>query len=192
MIDPGCQREALPKADRQEEGDLADRFRRGDVQAFEQIIERHGEAISQLASRLLGWQDGGDLVQDVFAAAWTNRKKFRADCSVKSWLYTLTLNRCKSLWRRQRLWGRFFARQTEQAAEAYTPRPAGPDFEPVRKAVQALPDQYRRPVVLKYLEELETEEIMSLLKISRSALNTRLSRGRQLMKEALKDWNQKP
>jgi RNA polymerase sigma-70 factor (ECF subfamily) len=55
-------------------------------------------------------------------------------------------------------------------------------FERVRRAVEGLAMRYREPVVLRYLEELDTDEISLVLGISRNALQVRLSRARKLLK----------
>lgn len=192
MTDISGQLAIITDAGRQEEDPLIDSFRRGDPQAFEQITRRHLDEIHRLASRLLGWrEDPQDLVQDVFTVAWMHRKKFRADCSVKSWLYTLTINRCRSVHRRHKLWNLFLQKQTRRPVIPEQQPGSCPDFGLVSKAVQTLPEKYRQVIVLKYLEELTAEEIRTILKISQSTLNTRLSRARQLLKEALKDWTDK-
>jgi RNA polymerase sigma factor (sigma-70 family) len=58
-------------------------------------------------------------------------------------------------------------------------------FQNVRLAVQALPFKYREPVVLKYLQELSTDEITRILGISKNALQVRLSRARERLRQDL-------
>lgn len=57
----------------------------------------------------------------------------------------------------------------------------------VRNAVAALPAKYREPIVLKYIEQLETDEIGQILGISRNALHVRLSRARSRLRQHLGD-----
>jgi len=58
-------------------------------------------------------------------------------------------------------------------------------FNHVRSAVAALPAKYRESVVLKYIEELGTDEIARILGISRNALHVRLSRARERLRQEL-------
>ena len=58
----------------------------------------------------------------------------------------------------------------------------------LRQAVQGLPARYREPVVLRYLYGMETPEMLEILNIGRNALNVRLSRGREMLRERLADW----
>jgi RNA polymerase sigma-70 factor (ECF subfamily) len=59
------------------------------------------------------------------------------------------------------------------------------DFKHVRRAVAALPAKYREPVVLRYLQELGTDEISRILGISKNTLNVRLSRARKRLEPDL-------
>lgn len=58
-------------------------------------------------------------------------------------------------------------------------------FHKVRLAVQALPAKYREPVVLRYLQELSTDEITRILGISKNTLQVRLSRARERLRQDL-------
>ena len=55
----------------------------------------------------------------------------------------------------------------------------------VREAVRKLPDKYRIPILLFYMEELSQAEIAALLRISESAVKTRVHRAKKLLKEKL-------
>ena len=58
-------------------------------------------------------------------------------------------------------------------------------FERIRRAVEALPAKYREPVVLRYLQQLPTDQISRILGISKNALQVRLNRARARLKENL-------
>ena len=59
------------------------------------------------------------------------------------------------------------------------------EYKHVRRAVAALPAKYREPVVLRYLQELGTDEISQILGISKNTLNVRLSRARKRLEPDL-------
>jgi len=76
---------------------LVEQFKQGDQSAFDKIVNEFSAEIAVLANRLLGWPgEVEDVVQDVFLAAFTGLKKFRGDCSLKSWLFTITINKCRT------------------------------------------------------------------------------------------------
>ena len=88
------------------------------------------------------------------------------------------------------LYLKFFSRAVVKAsvAPAHDEGKAQMDdetFHKVRLAVQALPLKYREPVVLRYLQELSTDEIARILGISKNALNVRLNRARERLKQDL-------
>ncbi len=177
-------------ADRLEEQALVERFRRGDDSAFDRIVERHAAEIAALANRLLAWpQDVDDVVQDVLISAFTGLKRFRGQCRLRTWLFTITVNKCRSYRYRRRLrlpQALMPAESTPRSDEhAEDPAAAAETFDQVRRAVRTLPPKYREVVVLRYLEGLESAEICRLLKISANAMQVRLSRAKRQLQNSL-------
>jgi len=170
---------------------LIGKFRRGDESAFERIVERYSAEVAALANRLLGWPgEVEDVTQEIFLAAFLGLKKFRCDCSLKSWLFTITINKCRSCRHKRLLRQRRFAQAVDKSS-----LPSGfaaknnpmdtEEYNRVRRAVAALPAKYREPVVLKYLQELGTDEISRILGISKNTLHVRLSRARKRLERDL-------
>ena len=170
---------------------LVKRFKAGDASAFDKIVEQYSTDVAILANRLLGWRgDVQDIVQDVFLAAFVAMKKFRSDSSLKTWLFTITMNKCRTHRYRHMLRLRFFSKAGFRISARTVP---GADkttmdnekFSRIRGAVMALPAKYREPVVLRYLQELSTSQICQVLGISENNLHTRLSRAREQLKQSL-------
>ena len=169
---------------------LVRKFIQGDDSAFERIVEENRTDVAALANRLLGWPgDVEDVVQNIFLAAFVGRKKFRARSSLRTWLFTITINECRNYRYRQMLRLRLFSRARQSVPNASAPADGTvtkrETFERVRRAVEALPARYREPVVLKYLQQLASDEIARILGISEAALHVRLSRARKKLKETL-------
>ena len=161
---------------------LVERFSRGDESAFERIVERYSAEVAALANRLLGWPgDVEDVTQDIFLAAFLGLRKFRRDCKLKTWLFTITINKCRSFRHRRLLRLRWLPRSPTNRDSPMNAE----DFERVRRAVAALPAKYREPVVLTYLQGLAADQISRMLGISRNALHVRLSRARERLKNDL-------
>ncbi|HUT31813.1 MAG TPA: RNA polymerase sigma factor [Sedimentisphaerales bacterium] len=169
---------------------LVEKFIQGDDSAFERIVQENRTEVAALANRLLGWPgDVEDVVQNIFLAAFVGLKKFRGQCSLKTWLFTITINECRNYRYRQMLRFRFFSRAGEKVSHLSAPADdmatKRETFERVRRAVKALPAKYREPVVLKYLQQLGSDEIARILGISEGTLQVRLSRARKKLKETL-------
>ncbi len=168
---------------------LVEQFRRGDESAFERIVKQYSADVATLANRLLGWPgDVEDVTQDIFLAAFLGLNKFRCECSLKSWLFTITINKCRT--NRYKRWLRL--RRSLQEIDKVTISSIGTEkcmdadeFVQVRRAVAALPAKYCEPVVLRYLQELGTDEISRILDISKNTLNVRLSRARKRLRDDL-------
>ncbi len=174
-----------------EDVSLVEQFCRGDESAFVSIVELYSEDIAELANRLLGWPgDVDDIMQDIFLAVFLGLKKFRGDCSLKTWLFSITINKCRSYRYKRLLRIRRFSQVpvkiSVSSAHAACKQPMDIEIhERLRYAVAALPAKYREPIVLKYLQELPTEQILRILGISQNAFQVRLSRARERLRKNL-------
>lgn len=141
------------------------------------LFQRYRNDVYRLAvSFTRSPQEAEDVCQSVFvklleAKAITPGKE-------KAWLMQVTVNQCRSLLR-SAWW------QTTQALDETVPAPT-PHWD-TRSAVMLLPPKYRVVVYLHYYEGYSTREIASLLKITQSAVTTRLSRARELLRQALQE-----
>lgn len=121
--------------------------------------------------------DAEDVCQTVFLKLL--EQKSIAPGREKAWLMQVTANECRSLLR-----SHWWKKTVPLEESVYLSSPGTND---VLAAVLALRPKYRVVIYLHYYECLSTGEIAKLLKISQSTVTTRLSRGRQLLKDALKE-----
>ena len=129
--------------------------------------------------------DAEDAVQDTFLQYHLNKQEYDSEQHIRAWLLRVAINRAKnithSFWRRNR-----------QSLEDYMETAVfeTPDLSDVFRAVMELPEKYRIVIHLFYYEDYSVNEIAEVLKLSVSNVKVRLSRGRKLLKEALKeDWD---
>jgi RNA polymerase sigma factor (sigma-70 family) len=172
-------------AERTEDEVLIEESSQGNEALFEGFVEQYSGEVGLLANRLLGWPgEVEDITQDVFLAAFLGFKKFRHDCDVKTWLFTITINKCRSFRYKQFLHRRKIVKRHDPdlspAADKKTTD--NETFDKVRNAVKTLPAKYREAVILRYLQELEMEEISRILGISMDTLHVRLNRARERLK----------
>jgi len=159
--------------------------------AFETLISQTSADISRLANRLLGWPgDVDDIVQEVFLAAYTGFEKFRGESDTKTWLFSITINKCRTVKYKKILRLKFLERFSEKYRDRVesgaSERPIKDEISnAVRKAVSKLPVKYREAIVLKYLQELKTGEIIKILNITENTLNVRLSRAKKILSSKL-------
>lgn len=167
-------------------------WRGRDRTRFEQTVAEHLPALYRFALELAGRDEADDLVQAVVLRAWERRAMTRPDRSLRPWLFAILRNIWIDQVRRRR-------RTERQRAidAAYTEDDRGADpavvlaqravAQRVRDALQALPDAFRWPVYLKDVEGFEYREIAEILEVPIGTVMSRLSRGRALLRERLRD-----
>ena len=122
-------------------------------------------------------EDAEDVCQTVFLKLM-EQKSFQPG-KEKQWLLRVTANECKNLLR-SHWW-----KTTVPLDESLSVEP--PEVNETLQAVLSLEPKYRVVVYLHYYEMLSTQEIASLLHITRSAVTTRLSRASALLKPKLEE-----
>jgi len=183
------------------EQELLARLRRGDEGAFEQVVQRYGGRMLATAGRFLNNEhDAQDAVQDAFASAFHALDKFNGDALLSTWLHRIVINAALVQLRSRR-------RRGEQPIETLLPRfdqdgrwiddPAiwtdateailerRDSREMIRRCIAKLPDKYRSVLLLRDIEELDTDETARSLATTASTVKVRLHRARQALKALL-------
>ena len=166
------------------------RARKGDTDAFEQLVITYREPVFRLALRMCGnAADAEEAAQDAFLSAWKGLPNFRGDSRFSTWLYQLTTHAAIDLLRRQKrqisaedidgVSPQDDAPGPQQQAEQSETRKA------VREAVLALPEEQRQIVVLRFMEELSYEEIGAALKLPPGTVKSRLNRAKAQLRTIL-------
>ena len=124
-------------------------------------------------------QDADDITQDVFLALFMSRREFTDDEHIKAWLIRVTLNRCTNLLKSCR---RRLSVPLENAEEI--------PFQPNEKftllpQLMKLKRKYRIVLYMFYYEDFPVSRIAEILGEKPSTVTTRLSRGREQLRELL-------
>lgn len=175
---------------------LVERCQQGDTVAFDQLVERHGEWVYNLAYRMVGDRDEAyDMAQEAFVRAFRAIKRFRRGSSFSTWLYRVTTNACLDEIKRRRR--RPAPASSLLDADGSSPDPPDPSpqvedhvaslerREVVRRAIAALPLHHRLPLVLYELQGCSYEEIAAITGANVGTVKSRLNRARLALKEAL-------
>ena len=170
--------------------DLVSRARRGDTSCFEELIRRHERLALGVAYGVLqDAQSAGDVVQEAFVKAWRRLGDLSQPGSFASWLCGIVRNLCVDVRRRKRL----AVCGIEEARGETDLKASGPlenmqrreTGERVAAALATLDEITRSAMVLRYYENLSSKQIGDLLGMSPAAIDMRLMRGRQTLKERL-------
>ena len=181
-------------------------FRSGDVAAFDSLIGMYSAKLYKVAYALLGSrQDAEEVVQDTFLRAYRALQAFRGESSLETWLHRITVNlaRNKYQWNHRRgdglnvsltAGGEDAGGDSGTETEQDVPdRRMEPDLvlehdeieKNIMKALNSLPDNLRETMVLRHMNDMPYEQIAQKLDCKVGTVKSRLSRGREMLREQL-------
>ncbi len=174
------------------------RLRGGDDAAFAELVERNAGRMFAAAKRLLRDEDEArDAVQDAFISAFKSIAAFNGEAKLSTWLHRIVINaalmRLRSRKHRaERSIDDLLPRFDEQGAWAQEPGRLTASSQEllerretrvvVRRCIDQLPDTYRTVLLMRDIEELDTDEAAELLGITPNAVKIRLHRARQALR----------
>jgi RNA polymerase sigma-70 factor (ECF subfamily) len=179
---------------------LAARARRGNLEAFAELVERHRQVVVRVASRIVGTDDAEDVAQDAFLRAFHRLDRFRAEGSFRAWLLTIT-NRAALDHLARRRTDRHAPAPVETGPASELPSPARlpadalesrERIERLEGKLSLLGDERRLVLILRDIEGLTYEEIAEVADVPLGTVKTRLHRARNHLIELLRantyDW----
>ena len=188
----------------QESAVIAD-LKAGSEDAYVWLIGEFHQPIYGLVYRIVNDpSDAADTTQDVFLKVFRGIRHFHGESSLKTWIYRIALHEAAN---RRRWWFRHKARETsiepveseganpgENAMQTALTDPADSPFDNVahhevqrrvEEELSKLQEPYRTTLILRDLEEMSYEEIAEVLEISLGTVKSRLTRGREALRERL-------
>lgn len=182
--------------DQQDESDLIARSRKGELAAFNTLVEWHQTAVYNLCLRMMGAQQPAeDATQEAFISAFRRLEQFRGG-SFRSWVFGIAANACYDEMRRRR--ARPSASLDEPRGEDEAPidvAAAGPTLDDemerrelwalLQRSLLALPPDQRLAIVLCDVQGMDYAEIAVVAGASLGTVKSRISRGRARLRELL-------
>ena len=170
--------------------DIVDLLRGGALEAaFERLVDRYERKVYRLCCSLLRDPDQAqDAAQESLVRVWKALAKYYQRASLSTWIYTITRNRCLTAIERRRELDSLSDPAVEHEAEAA--QTVAPDNDQdhlalLRELVDALPERFRRPLVLFYYEERSVAEVAQMLGQPEGTVKTNLYRARAALVEQL-------
>ncbi len=174
--------------------EIALHVQQGNAHAFGTLVERYEPKMMRYAKKFLfGYDDAGDVVQEVFIKAYTNIQSFDVKRPFSPWLYRIAHNEFINAIKKQaREPLPFFDADTlfphpvafEQTDTSATERELK---ETLDTSLSQLDPKYREPLVLYYYEEMDYEQIAEIMHIPISTVGVRLKRGRDALQKIYTD-----
>ena len=185
------------------DAELMLRVKQGDAAAFELLVDKYKQPITNLLYRTLrDATEAEDLAQNVFLQVYKSADRYRVEAKFSTWLYTIARNLCLNEIRRR---SRHPAESLEAAGESENDMPtrqfedrrnvSAPDrllqdelVGKVEEALDSLPENQRTAILLFQEKEMSYEEIAKILDCSLSATKSLIHRGRETLKQRLKPY----
>lgn len=183
----------------EEESELVRRTLRGDLAAFEVLVERHRGVVYRMSARVVGEADADDVTQDALLRAFHKLETFRGESSFRSWLLRIAHNRALNVLASRR------ARREDPAEEdSVAPDAGSAQLTPALSLerhergerlllkLRELRPGHRSVLVLRDLEGMSYEEIAAVTDAPLGSVKGRLHRARgeliELLRNNTYDW----
>jgi RNA polymerase sigma-70 factor (ECF subfamily) len=160
-----------------------------DLEAFGELIRRHQDFVYGAALRVVRNPVlAQDVAQDTFVRTYKALADFRGQAAVRSWLYRIATNLALNAVQRRKEY------PAEELPETVTS--SGPEKETVRgamaahmrSAIEELPTDLKRPLVLREYDCLSYQEISEALDLPLNTVRTRILRARRALRTAMEEW----
>jgi RNA polymerase sigma-70 factor (ECF subfamily) len=174
--------------------DMVKQAQKGDRGAFEQIVRATARMVyAQVVATVRDRQRAEDLTQETFIAAWKALSTIKDASGFNSWLLTIARNTTLDAIKFEARKKRAAKSATGEAADDLADdTPSPPEHlesaEAANRALQLLeelPEDYRRPLMLRYLGGADYETIRQQLDLTDGALRGLLNRGMAMLRERM-------
>ena len=170
---------------------LVRRAQEGYVDAYAELVDRHGGLAYRVALRLLGnHHDAEDVAQEALVTAWQQLPGFREKSSFPTWLYQIVTRRALNKVSRGRPVSSLdlLPALADPAEEPATQTERNLAVDAVTDALLALPFPQRSVIVLHHFEGLPYAEIASVTGSTEPAVRSHLFRARRVLGRKLEEW----
>src|SRR5215216_5522579 len=174
---------------------LIEQCRAGDTSAVEHFVQMYQQDIYRLAFSILDNSDEADeATQEALLAALRALDLFHGASSLKTWLFSITINICRTRLQHQKRRDRL--KQTLNSIFQRTSIPSIEDraiqnesSQALWHAIHSMNEKHRIPIVLRYYHDLSIAEIANILQIPEGTVHSRLNTARRQLQDILKEGN---
>lgn len=190
-----------------EEATMVAELKAGSEQAYAWLIAQFQQPIYSLVYRIVADPaDAADTTQEVFLKVFRGMKNFNGGSSLKTWVYRIAVHEASN---RKRWWFRHKSREVSIEPEAPSDGNSGLALKDVlvdrgdspleniaqqqikarvENELRQLDEPFRTTVILREIEELSYEEIAEIMETSLGTVKSRLTRGREALKQRLQPY----
>jgi len=168
---------------------------KGKTELFSVLIDRYqSKVFSTVYHYTHDQEETRDLTQEIFIKVYNSLQSYKNKASFSTWLYRIAVNRCIDWTRKKKLQTvSAIYDSSEEEIDIYdtiADSGGGPEEELIkqenkvyiRKVVEELPEIYKTVIILYYFEDFSPQEISDITGIPKRTIETRLYRGKNLLK----------
>jgi RNA polymerase sigma-70 factor (ECF subfamily) len=165
----------------------------GDPEAFDALFRHFHLRVLRLCRYLLGSSaEAEDAASEVFSRLPRTMKSYDISLPFPPWLMSVASHYCLDLLRKRQVEKRIFETGETEIPEIPGAQPSplqellsAETRDGIRTAIEALPDRYRVPLVLRYYNDLTYDEIAAELQLTRAHVGTLIFRAKKELRVAL-------
>ena len=182
-----------------DEKKLIERASGGDPSAFNRLMAQHENRMYAVALRMCAnREDAQDCLQEAMLRVYRAIGSFKGQSTFSTWIYRITMNTCLDELRRKKNRQNTSLDNLVDMGWSPTDGGAGPEKQALMRemrekmhgAIRELPDDMRAAVVLRDIQGFSYDEIAQMLEINVGTIKSRISRGREKLREKLKEYSE--
>jgi len=181
--------------------ELVRESRRGDKEAFRELVERHQRKILSVALGMIrDREEALELTQETFVKAYENLARFKGEASFYTWLYRIVVNLAIDARRRNRrrpvvALNNSLGAPGEEESKLPSPRLSDPYHQVAARevgerlavAIDELTPDHKAVILLREIEGLSYDEISRVMQCSKGTVMSRLHYARKKLQAKLRD-----
>lgn len=159
---------------------LVKRAKRGDAEAFIELIETNKQSMYKVARGFLHEdEDVADAMSETVLTCYEKIRSLRQDAYFKTWMIRILINHCKDILRKQK---RNIPVWSIPEAEGQAMSDGEQEF---RELIEPLREQDRSIFTLYYVYGMKVKEIAEFMEMKENTVATRLKRGRETLRDEM-------
>ncbi len=164
----------------------------GDVVAFEYLLSFYEKAVYNYCLRILkNSSNAKDVTQDTFIKIYNKCKLIDPEKNIKTWIFTIATNTAYDFLRSKKRKNEITLDENNEtilSLHSYYPQEQEGLVSDIDKALEQINPEYKKVLLLFYQQGFQYQEIAEILEIPINTIKTHISRGREQLKDKLKNY----
>lgn len=175
-------------------------FQQGNNYAFDLLVKRFKDSLTNYTFRYLGdYDECDDVVQETFVRVFKNKDSYKPLAKFSTWIYTIATNLAKTRLHQKQKVNIFSFPKSKEPGDRFEVIDAGYSLDNItdsillekiiQNALDKIPAKYKEAVILRDIQELSYEEISEIMKTNVGTVKSRINRGREQLRKILERDN---